>query len=182
MLDHILPLMIKVGRQVPGSGPTTHVAASEDQQANNAMWEDFEDSGLDWAQDREFRRTYLPNTFNGIGYGSQIAHSLAKETGVKKPKADRAYGLTLNFIPPPEDLDGVLRPETEELFNAIPGLHHVFFLIEGVRSVGDPDKAVNQACRGGTVAVRTQRLILQTIGHDTMSEGADSQTYVYTEH
>lgn len=67
------------------------------------------------------------------------------------------------------------------LLNAVPGLQHVFFLIEGVSSAGDMNKAINQACRGGTVAVRIQRLLLEAVGQNsTMDEGPDRQTYIYT--
>ncbi|KAL9010127.1 MAG: hypothetical protein Q9173_004910 [Seirophora scorigena] len=180
MLDLILPLLVKVGRQVPVQGPATQVEAFMDEQAYASIWEDFEDSGLDWTLDREFARNFLPNTYHAVGYHDQIAKALAKERGIKNPKPDRAYGLAIDNIPPPEDEAGQLRDETRALLNAIPGLQHVFFLIEGVQSAGDLRKAMNQACRGGTVAVRTQRLLLEAIGYDTMRQGPDHQTYVYT--
>lgn len=178
MLDHILPLLVKVGRQVPVSRPPT--MEEQDKQVYHSLWEDFEDSGLDWTLDREFVRTYLPNSYLDVGYHAEIAKTLAKQRGIKNPKPDRAYGLAINEIPPPEDHAGLLRDETLGLLNAIPGLQHAFFLIEGVQSAGDPEKTKNQACRGGTVAVHIQRLLLEAIGQDTMLEGPDCQTYVYT--
>ena len=181
MLDHILPLLIKVGRQVPVEGPPTQKEASTSARTYQSMWEDFEDSGLDWTVDREFRRTFLPNTYRKAGYGEQIAKALAKERGVKNPKPDRAYGFGLHEIPPPDEQEGLLRDETQALLNVVPGLQHVFFLIEGKSSSGDMNKAIDQACRGGAVLVRTQRLLLEAIGQDDiMSEGPDRQTYVYT--
>ncbi|KAL8959340.1 MAG: hypothetical protein Q9193_003780, partial [Seirophora villosa] len=80
------------------------------------------------------------------------------------------------------------KPESEKRWqNRIDKIHvhneatmldHVLPLL--VKSAGDLRKAVNQACRGGTVAVRIQRLLLEAIGQDTMREGPDRQTYVYT--
>ncbi|KAI4117488.1 MAG: hypothetical protein LQ345_002286 [Seirophora villosa] len=180
MLDHVLPLLIKVARRVPVHAPPTQEEASMDEEVYHSMWEDFEDCGLDWTQDREFARDFLPNSYHEVGYEEQIAKTLAKERGMKNPKPDRAYGLAIDDISPPEHQFDLLRDETRAVLNAIPGLHHVFFLIEGVRSAGDLRKAVNQACRGGTVAVRIQRLLLEAIGQDTMREGPDRQTYVYT--
>ncbi|KAI4174689.1 MAG: hypothetical protein LQ348_006329 [Seirophora lacunosa] len=180
MLDHVLPLLIKVARRVPVHAPPTQAEASMDEEVYHSMWEDFEDCGLDWTQDREFARNFLPNSYHEIGYEEQIAKTLAKERGMKNPKPDRAYGLAIDDISPPGHQFDLLRDETRAVLNAIPGLHHVFFLIEGVRSAGDLRKAVNQACRGGTVAVRIQRLLLEAIGQDTMREGPDRQTYVYT--
>lgn len=180
MLDHVLPLLIKVARRVPVHAPPTQEEASMDEEVYHSLWEDFEDCGLDWTQDREFARTFLPNSYHAIGYEDQIAKTLAKERGMKNPKPDRAYGLAIDDIPSPDDQTGLLRDDTRAFLNAIPGLQHVFFLIEGVRSAGDLRKAMNQACRGGTVAVRVQRLLLEAIGEDTMREGLDSQTYVYT--
>ena len=180
ILDHILPLLIKDGRQVPIQGPSTEGESSADNQIYNSLWEDFEDSGLEWTLDREFARTYLPNTYQTIGYEERIATALAKERGMKNPKPDRAYGLAINDIPPPKHLPVLLRDGTRDLLDAIPGLQHVFFLIEGVQSAGDLNKACNQACRAGAVAVFIQRLLLEAIGEDTMQEGPDRQTYVYT--
>lgn len=99
MLDHILPLLIKVGRQVPVQGPLTQ-ESSLGEKVYHSMWEDFEDSGLDWTVDREFRRTFLPNTYRKVGYDEQIAKALAKERGMKNPKPDRLYGLAVDDIPP----------------------------------------------------------------------------------
>ncbi|KAL9593856.1 MAG: hypothetical protein Q9219_007352 [cf. Caloplaca sp. 3 TL-2023] len=180
ILDHILPLMIKDGRQVPIQGPSTEAESTADEQVYNSLWEDFEKSGLDWTLDREFARTYLPNTYHNIGYEERIATALAKERGMKNPKPDRAYGLAINDIRPPKHNPVLLRDGTRDLLNAIPGLQHVFFLMEGVRSAGDLNKAFNQACRGGAVAVNIQRLLLEAIGEDIMQEGPDRQTYVYT--
>ncbi|KAL9029908.1 MAG: hypothetical protein Q9196_001911 [Gyalolechia fulgens] len=179
MLDYILPLIMKTGRQVPVQDPSAHQASSTHPQMND-MWEDFEDSGLAWNVDREFRRTYLPNSYSTIGYHDKIATALAKERGMKNPKPDRTYGLAENSIPPPEDHAALLRDETKALLTAIPGLHHVFFLIEAVSSAGSLAKAINQASRGGTVAVHIQRLLLAALGQLHMDEGPDRQTYVYT--
>ncbi|KAL8953325.1 MAG: hypothetical protein Q9222_000819 [Ikaeria aurantiellina] len=180
MLDHILPLLIKPGRQVPVHPPDTQAEVALDQHVYHSMWEDFDDSGLDWTLDQEFAGSYLPNSYKEVGYDDEIAKILAKERGMKNPKPDRAYGLAANHIPPPKGQPVQLRDEARGYLNAIPGLHHAFFLIEGVRSAGNLQKAVNQACRGGTVAVRTQRLLLGALGQDTMREGPDRQTYVYT--
>ncbi|KAI4140735.1 MAG: hypothetical protein LQ341_003728 [Variospora aurantia] len=197
MLDHILPMLRKDGRQVPdASGPLTlldapqHAAQNAPQNApQNAShdppdfhleWEDFEDSGLDWTQDQQFKSTYLPNAYAGVDYSDDIAKALAKGSGVKNPKPDCAFGFNIKFIQPPSHQDALLRPQTWDLLNAIPSLHYVFFLIEAVQSAGDRAKATNQVCRDGTVAVRLQRLILEAIGKDVMKPGLDDQTYVYT--
>lgn len=43
------------------------------------------------------------------------------------------------------------------------------------------NKAADQACRGGTVAVYTQRQLLEATGQgNIMEEGPDRQTYVYS--
>ncbi len=47
MMNHILPLLIKDGRQVPVEGHSTQEDCSEDQTAYLSMWEDCEDAGLD---------------------------------------------------------------------------------------------------------------------------------------
>lgn len=121
----------------------------------------------------------MPNSYASfVNYLDKIATALAKERGLKNPKPDRAYGLAVNNIPPPDQ--ALLRDETNAWLNAIPGLQHVFFLIEGVASSGSLAKAINQACRGGTVAVFIQRLILEAIGQLREDEGPDRQTYVYT--
>ncbi|KAL8820573.1 MAG: hypothetical protein Q9223_001222 [Gallowayella weberi] len=179
MLEHILPLVIKPGRQMPVSGPVTQQESSVHQTMDD-VWEDFADSGLDWTVDQEFRRTFLPNSYSNVGYDEQIAEALAKERGMKNPTPDRAYGLAIDEIPPPEHHAALLRDQTEAVLNAIPGLQHVFFLIEGASSAGDLDKAINQACRGGAVAVYIQRLLLAGMNQNCMDEGPDSQTYVYT--
>lgn len=202
MLDYILPHLIKVNRQVPvkdpfaqqdsctHQDPFTHQQSSTPQASTahqvssiqapvNDMLEDFVDSGLAWNVDREFKRTYLPNSYASfVNYEDKIATALAKERGMKNPKPDRTYGLAVNNIPPPDQ--ALLRDETNALLNAIPGLQHVFFLIEGVSSSGSLAKAINQACRGGTVAIYIQRLILAAIGQLRTDEGPDRQTYVYT--
>lgn len=127
---------------------------------------------------RKFRRTFLPNSYAlFVNYLGKIATALAKERGMKNPKPDRTYALAVN-IPPPDQ--ALLRDETNALLNAIPGLQHVFFLIEGVASSGSLAKAINQACRGCTVAVFIQRLILTAIGQLRIDKGPDRQTYVYT--
>ncbi|KAL8750125.1 MAG: hypothetical protein Q9184_006534 [Pyrenodesmia sp. 2 TL-2023] len=99
---------------------------------------------------------------------------------MKNPKPDRAYGLVIGNILPPKGHPALLRDEIQALLNAIPGLQHVFFLIEAVSSAGSLTKAVNQACRGGTVAVVIQRLLSAAIGQLWMDEGPDQKTYVYT--
>lgn len=180
MLDHILPLLIKVGRQVPVEGPLNEEEFHVDQRAYDLMWEDFEDSGLDWIVDREFDGTFLPNTYSKVGYAAEIAKALAKERGMKNPKPDRAYGLSINEIQPPADQEGRLRDQLTAWLNVVPTLQHVFFLIEGKSSAGDMNKAVDQACRAGTVAVYTQRLLLEATGQGNVDEGPDRQTYVYT--
>ncbi|KAL8823504.1 MAG: hypothetical protein Q9170_008355 [Blastenia crenularia] len=202
MLDYILPHLIKVNRQVPVKDPfaqqdprthqdplthqqssipqasTAHQASSVQAPVDD-MLEDFVDSGLAWNVDREFKRTYLPNSYASfVNYEDKIATALAKERGMKNPKPDRTYGLAVNNIPHPGQ--ALLRDETNALLNAIPGLQHVFFLIEGVSSSGSLAKAINQACRGGTVAIYIQRLILAAIGQLRTDEGPDRQTYVYT--
>lgn len=181
MLDHTLPLLMKTGRQVSVEGPLTQEESSVDQRAYYSMWEDFEDSGLDWTVDREFNRTFLPNTYSKVGYDVEIAKALAKERGMKNPKPDRTYGLRVNDIQPPANHKGGLRDQITALLNVMPTLQHVFFLIEGKSSAGDINKAADQACRGGTVAVYTQRLLLEAMGEgNIMDEGPDRQTYVYT--
>ena len=189
MLDHILPMLRKDGRQVlDASGPLTLLDAPQNAPQNaphdppdfHLEWEDFEDSGLDWTQDQQFKSTYLPDAYTGVDYGDDIAKALAKGCGVKNPKPDRAFGFNINFTQPPNYQDALLRPQTWDLLNAIPDLHYVFFLIEAVQSAGDGAKATYQACRGGTVAVRLQRLILEAIGKDFMKPGLDEETYVYT--
>ncbi|KAL8933513.1 MAG: hypothetical protein Q9216_006330 [Gyalolechia sp. 2 TL-2023] len=206
MLDYILPLLIKDGRKVPVEDPFAHYdpftqhessahqepfthqessAHSESSTHTTSsviddVWEDFEDSGLAWNVDREFARTYLPNSYANIGYEEKIATALAKQRGVKNPKPDRTYGLKPNHLPPPKNQPALLRDETKTLLNAIPGLSHVFFLLEVVSSNGSTAKAMNQACRGGTVAVFIQRLLLASTGQRCMDAGPDFQTYVYT--
>lgn len=106
MLDHILPMLRKDGRQVPDtSGPLTLLDAPQNAPQDppdfRLEWEDFEDSGLDWTQDQQFKSTYLPNAYTGVDYGDDIAKALAKGSGVKNPKPDRAFGFNLKFIQPP---------------------------------------------------------------------------------
>lgn len=122
MMDHILPLLIKVGRQVPVEGSFTQEESSMDQAAYHSMWEDFEDSGLDWTVDQEFSRTYLPNTCSQVGYDAEIARALAKERGIKNPKPDRTYGLRVNDIQPPADRKGGLRDQITAWLNVVPTL------------------------------------------------------------
>ncbi|KAI4239053.1 MAG: hypothetical protein LQ349_000661 [Xanthoria aureola] len=179
MLMHILPLVIKDGRHLSVHGPTLEQASSVKQHMDD-FWEDFEDSGLDYTADQEFRRTFLPNAYAQIGYEDKIALELAKQKGIKNPKPDRAYGLAMNSIPPPKGRPGLLRNETQSLLNAIPNLQHVFFLLEAVSSAGSITKAMNQACRGGTVAIVIQRRLLEVIGQLGKEEGPDQKTYVYT--
>ncbi len=179
MLGHILPLVIKTSRQAPGQHSVTHQESSGHQQFDEGS-EDFEDSGLDWMIDQEFLRTYLPNAYTGAGYDEEISKSLAKDRGMKNPKPDRTYGLVDNAIPRPKNHAALLRDQTKELMNAIPGLKHVFSLIEGVASSGSMVNSINQACRGGTVAVIIQRLLLAKMGQLWMEPGPDRKTYVYT--
>lgn len=185
MLDHILPIPRKDGRQVPdASGPLTLLDAPrnapQDPPDFHLEWEDFEDSGLDWTQDQQYKSIYLPNAYTGVDYGDDIAKALAEGSGVKSPRPDSAFVFNLKFIQPPNHQDALLRPQTWDSLNAIPNLHYVFFLIEAVQSAGDRAKATNQAFRGGTVAIRLQRLILEAIGKDVMKPGLDEETYVYT--
>ncbi|KAL8941381.1 MAG: hypothetical protein Q9211_001847 [Gyalolechia sp. 1 TL-2023] len=178
MLAKILPLVIKEGRTVSVQGPITDQESST-RQLLDGMWEDFDDSGLDWTVDREFHRTYLPNAYGSIGYEEQIATALAKERGMKNPKPDRAFGLAINDIPRPEG-DALLRDDTVAFLDAVPGLQHVFFLVEGVSSSGDLNKAKHQACRGGTVIVVLQRRLLAATNQLSMDDGPDRETFVYT--
>ncbi len=62
ILMHILPLVIKDGRHLSVHGPTLEQASSVKQHMDD-FWEDFEDSGLDYTADQEFRRTFLPNAY-----------------------------------------------------------------------------------------------------------------------
>ncbi len=131
--------------------------------------------------DREFLGTCLPNIYSQVGYDVDIARALAKERGMKIPKPVRTYGLKVNHIPPPADQKCGLRDKVTAWLNVMPTLQHVFFLIEGKSSAGDMNKAADQACFGGTVAVYTQRLLLEATGQgNIMDEGSDRQTYVYT--
>ncbi|KAL8825627.1 MAG: hypothetical protein Q9170_007722 [Blastenia crenularia] len=148
MLDHILPLVIKVGREVK-----VHASPAEGEASiAGTIYEDFEDCGLDWTVDREFARNYLRNAYYGIGYEKEIALALAK---------DKALRIQSPIVP--TDL-----PSTTSQPSKIN------------RSAGDLNKAINQACQGGTVAVLIQRLLLEAIGRDVMQEGPDLDTYVYT--
>lgn len=178
MLARILPLVIKEGRTVPVQGPITDQENST-RDMLDGLWEDFDDSGLDWTVDREFHRTYVPNAYENIGYGEQIATALAKERGMKNPKPDRAFGLAINDLPRPEG-DALLRDETSAFLDAVPGLQHVFFLVEGVSSSGDLNKAKHQACRGGTVIVIVQRHLLAATNQLSLDDGPDRKTFVYT--
>lgn len=179
MLDRILPMLINNGRQVPTHDPFTHQASSAYPQPN-AELEDFEESGMGWSVDQEFRHTFLPNPRTNIGYEEKISKALIKDHGMKNPKPNRAYGFAENSIPPPKGTVALLREQTEAILNAVPTLQHVFFLIEAVSSGGNITKTINQACRGGTVAVVIQRLLLEAIGQLWMDAGPDRQTYVYT--
>ncbi|KAL8795290.1 MAG: hypothetical protein Q9182_007549, partial [Xanthomendoza sp. 2 TL-2023] len=200
MLDFILPNLIKINRQVPAEDPfardpftrkdssaqedfstppesSNHQEASGHQSADEVM-EDFIDDGMTWNVDCEFQRTYLPNAYRLIGYEKEIATILAKERGIKNPKPDRIYGRALGSIPAPAL--PMLRDETKQLLNIVPNMNHPFFIIEGVQSNGTMAKAINQACRGGTVAVYTQRLLLAATNQPCIDEGPDHENYVYT--
>ncbi|KAL8905672.1 MAG: hypothetical protein Q9207_002486 [Kuettlingeria erythrocarpa] len=179
MLDHILPMVIKNGRQVPTHGTVTQKTSSAYPQPDEEL-EDFEESGMGWSVDREFSHSFLPNSYTDVGYEEKISKALAKDHGIKNPKPDRAYGFAVKSIPPPEGRAALLRDQTEAILNAVPTLQHVFFLIEAVSSGGNIAKTINQACRGGTVAVVIQRLLLEAIGQLWMDAGPDRQTYVYT--
>ena len=200
MLDFLLPNLIKVNRQVPAEDPfaqdpfrrqesstqehfSTPPESSNFQEASGHQpvdqWmEDFTDGGMTWNVDCEFQRTYLPNAYSLIGYEKEIATILAKERGIKNPNPDRIYGHALGSIPAP--VLPMLRDETKQLLNVIPNMNHPFFIIEGVQSNGTMAKAINQACRGGTVAVYTQRLLLAATNQSCIDEGPDHETYVYT--
>lgn len=178
MLEHVLPLLIKDGRHLSVQGPATEQWSSN--QGLDNVWEDFDNSGLDWTVDQEFHNSFLPNAYSQIGYEEKIAKELAKQKGMKNPKPDRAYGFAIDSIPPPQGLPALLRDETQALLDATPNLRHVFFLLEAVSSAGSMTKAINQACRGGTVAVVIQRRLLAGIGQPQMDEGPDQKTYVYT--
>lgn len=121
-MDHIHPLLVEGGRQVLIHGPPTEEASSTETKVYNSLWKGFEDSGLDWSLNRELTRTFLPNKYHIIGYDEQIAKAPAKECGMKALKPNRAYGLAISDIPPPETQPALLGDGTRYLLNAIPDL------------------------------------------------------------
>lgn len=174
LLLKILPCIIKDERSI----------MQED--ANNpgetiTMVEDYQDTGLNVVPNREFRRNCLPNAFLAIGYEDKIARGLVKKQGVKNPKPDRVYGLSIKTYPIPRGMR--IRDTTHQFLEIVYTIIHGFFIIEGKSSNGSMTKAALQCLRGTTALVCSQRTVListMQLASDGGDLGPDDQTFVYS--
>ncbi|KAL9123579.1 MAG: hypothetical protein Q9217_007001, partial [Psora testacea] len=173
MLGKVLPCIIKTDTKVSAEDP--HNPGQE-----VVTDEDFEDSGLDTIFDQEFLRNYMPNSYKDMGFEEETAKALQKYEGVKNPKPDRVYGLTLQTHPRPRM--SRVRPNTLNLMEVAPTLHHPFYIIEGKSTNGSMTAAQYQACRSGATLVRATRELLEQTGQNTDEDraGPDQRTYVYS--
>ncbi|KAL9101389.1 MAG: hypothetical protein Q9163_003347 [Psora crenata] len=173
LLGKVLPCIIKTDTKVSIEDPQNPAQLI-------VTDEDFEDSGLDTVFDQEFQRNYMPNSYRDMGFEEETAKALQKYEGVKNPKPDRVYGLTLQTHQRP--LSSRVRPNTVNLMEVAPTIHHPFYIIEGKSANGSMTAAQYQACRGGATLVRATRELLEQTGQNTDEDkaGPDQRTYIYS--
>ncbi|KAL9607030.1 MAG: hypothetical protein Q9167_008017 [Letrouitia subvulpina] len=170
-LNQMMPLLMK---------PTftaTGVVEHDGSKPVPCTTERWDKHGLMVANEIDFCCSTLPNVYLDLDLDQNLAMALAKDDGMKNPRPDECYGLTVKRFAKSDDPARTV--ETASLLEIVPQMHHPFLFVEAKSSKGNLRDCENQALRGGTCLVNAKRLVLSRMG-ETDSIGADLRTFVFS--
>ena len=117
-------------------------------EVHEAVIRDFDADFLDKNLDTEFRRGCVP--IPDISTDTLLGSLLAKSPGIKNPKPDIVYGVSLDALSPQQQVTANMLKDSSQLS---PGILYPFMIFEWKSAKGLFSEAQDQARRGGAALV-----------------------------
>ena len=143
------------------------------------LYRDFlDDEQIITTMDTEFVRTRLPSRHTTQEFEAEITKDLEKQSGMKNPKPDYINGIQRDKFPVPSGVH--LPTEATALLEIAPGMHHLFFILEGKADRGSMAEAENQARRAGATLVNAARSLAALVDPQPSIIGPDETSFVFS--
>ena len=175
----IFPLLMKDGYHVVAERRDLTDMDKELFRDDKMLYRDFIiDEGCIITFDDEFQRTLIPSIYSEPKFESALAKALQKVDGMKNPKPDYVYGISLSKIP--QDRYAPRPQNITALLQIAPRMAHPFLIIEGKADSGSSVEAEDQARRGGATLVNAARQLRATVEDLPDIPGPDEQSFVFS--
>jgi hypothetical protein len=164
LMERLMPILAKASRT--------------SMEMHEAVIRDFDTDFLDKNLDTEFRRGCVP--IADLSSDTLLGGFLAKSPGIKNPKPDIVYGVSLDALSPEQQVTANMLKDSSQLS---PGILYPFMIIEWKSAKGLFSEAQDQARRGGAALVNAMAKLSSmagSLGADEAERKPDSLTMAFS--